>query len=205
MKGFMKMRIQAMYKYVLLSVSMVAVLLAVGCSGKGSPGSQSFLRENIDMGFYERLALLPMANNSQDNFAAERVRDIVTTKVLSSGQIDLVDKGIVDAVLANEAINPGDPIDLPTLRRLGNMLKVQAFIMGTIDQAGENRKGAFSYPELELTLRMIDANEGTILWQASGYNSGYSLGGRIFGVEPKDAFQVAVELVDTLLATGFSK
>ena len=61
------------------------------------------------------------------------------------------------------------------------------------------RNAGFS--EIIMTLRLIDSETGTLLWQASGRGSGYSLSDRLFGVAPKDDFSVAMDLLSELIET----
>ncbi len=112
------------------------------------------------------------------------------TEMLASGLFEVVEKGQVDSVLLAEAIDPGTPLDASLLRRLGQRLKVQAFLMGSIDSYGESRIGNSAYPDLTMSLRLVDSESGLVLWQASGRGTGYSLWGRLFGVGYKDPFRV---------------
>ncbi len=188
-------------KLVFFSLITVCAILASGCGMKGS-SSRSFIREDIDMAFYERVAVLPFENNTINTFAAERMRDITMTQLLAAGYYEVVDKGLVDSVLLEEAIDKDVPLSKPTLNRLGKLMNVQAFLLGSVEQAEEVRKGNFSYPEVSLTLRLIDAGTAIVLWQASGHRSGYSLAGRLFGAAPKDTFQVSMDLVGEMLKEG---
>jgi hypothetical protein len=113
----------------------------------------------------------------------------------------VVEKGQVDGTLRAEAIDPGAPIDAPLLRRLGQRLGVQAFLMGSVDDVGESRIGNSVYPDLALSMRLVDSESGLILWQASGRGTGYSFWGRLFGIGFKDSFQVTLELIRSLMAT----
>jgi len=170
-----------------------------GCGTKNS--SESFLREEVDLGYVQHIAVLPFENHTKDDFAAERARDLTITQVLAQKLFDAVDKGQVDSVLHEEAIEPGKPIDTLTLKRLGQRLKVEAFLMGSVDHAGENRMGTSSFPEISLTFRLVDSKSALLLWQASGHGSGYSTVDRLFGLNPKDAFRVTMDLIDNLLSS----
>ncbi len=174
-------------------------LTACGVSIKENVNS--FLRPNVDIGYIKKVAVLPFSNHSSDKLAAVRARDIVITQILSRHIFDVIDKSIVDSVLQEEAIEPGSPLDKAIIKRLGQRLNVQALILGSIDQAGYERNGMFSYPVISLTLRLVDTRSGLVLWQASGYDSGYSLIKRLFGLAPSDPYEVTLRLVDNLLDT----
>lgn len=182
-----------------LLIFIVATCL-FGC-GAGS-NMESFLRQDVDLSYVERVAVMPMQNNSKDTFASERVRDMVITQILSRGIFDVVDKGLVDSALRDEAVNLAKaPMDNTVMKRLGQRLNAQAFMMGTIDNAEQVQRGAVSFPDLSITLRLVDTNTGSIFWQASGHRSGDSLGKRLFGLGSDDSFRVSMKLLRRLLAT----
>jgi TolB-like protein len=189
-----------MQKIVLTGWILIVTLVLAGCSSRTV--SESFVREEVDFAFVQKIAVLPFENNSDDEYAPERARDITITQVLAYGLFDTVEKGLVDSVLYEEALEPGTPLDPLTLKRLGQRLKVQAFIIGTVDLAGTGKVGPSSYPEMALTLRLIEANSGMILWQASGNYSGESTSGRLFGLKPDDQYQITIKLVRKLLRTA---
>ncbi len=171
-----------------------------GCAGTGS-APQTFVRENVDLGYITRVAVLPFANNTQDDFAAQRIRDITSTRILAMGIFDVVDRGVVDSGLREMAIDKDTPLDVPVVKLLGQRLGVQAFVYGTVNGIGENRQGSFTYPQVALTLELIDSESAQVLWRNSDTNSGYSLADRLFGLAPLDAFQVTVNLLNSMLAT----
>ncbi len=179
--------------------TLLAIML-VSCGKKTA--TESFLREDIDFSFIEKIAVLPFTNNSQDEFAPGRTRDVAITQVLSLGIFDVVEKDLVDSVLYDEAIDPGSAVDPLTMKRMGNRLGVQGFLLGTIDLAGMNRVGSATYPELAVTLRLVEAESGVILWQASGNFSGESLANRLLGTKGDDTYQITVKLIRNLLRTA---
>ncbi|ADH85107.1 hypothetical protein [Desulfurivibrio alkaliphilus] len=180
-----------------LAVLLILLLVTAGC-GSRQISHESFMREGVSLAYVQRVAVLPLENLGGGAGQAERVREIVITQVLASGLFDVADKGRVDSVLREEAIAPGAAIEDATLRRLGQTLGTEAFILGSVEQGTESRGGA-AYPEINLTLRLVDSESGLILWQASGRGSGYSVSDRLFGTTPKSAFQVTLELVNSLL------
>ncbi len=185
---------------IFFSTFMLVVLLGIaGCGSKAT--SDSFIREDVDLGYIQRIAVLPLENYSDDQYAAKRVRNVINTQILAMGLFDTAEQGLVDSVLLREAIEQNTPIDQLTLKRLGQRLKVQAFIMGAVDQAGDVRRGANTFPEIAMTLRLLEAESGRILWQASGYRNGESLSRRLFGMAAIDSYQVALKLTRDLLSS----
>jgi len=176
--------------------------LIVNISGCAGSNMESFVRPDTDLSFVKRVAVMPMQNNSKDAFVAEQVRDMVITQLLANGMFDVVDKGLVDSALRDQAVNLSKgPMGAGVMKRLGQLLHVQAFMLGTIDNAERVQRGAVSFPQLIITLRLVDVNNGIIFWQASGHNSGDSLTKRLFGLSSDDSFNVSFNLLRRLLAT----
>lgn len=176
-------------------IILACLLLSLaGCSGKIA--TRSFVRENTNLSLIKTVAVLPFEGGGR----APRIRELTMTELLDAGIFDLVDKGRVDLFLQQEALAEGAPIDAVTLRRLGESLKVQAVLLGSVEQATETR-GSASFPEITMTLRLVDCETGLLLWQASGRGSGYSVADRLFGFAPKDNFAVTMALLRKLFAT----
>lgn len=180
---------------------ILVILWVGGCASKKDSTLDYFLREDVDIGFVQRIAILPFENNSDDVFAAKRSREIAITEVLSGGLFDTVDKGIVDSVFLEEAIVPGSPIDTISLKQLGQRMNVQALMLGSVDSAGRGGRGAVSFDEITMTLRLVESRSGIILWQASGHETGDSLLLRLFGMNAVDNYVVTSRLMKRLLAT----
>ena len=186
-------------KRIQCSILMLLFLsLLSGCAGKTTI---SYMREDVTLDFVNRVCVLPLANNTDQKYAAELARDVINTQILAMNIFDLVDKGIVDSVLHEEALDPGAPVSQLMLSRLGQRLNVQAIMIGAVDLAGDKRVGSVIVPEMSLTLRLIETKSGLILWQASGHYAGDSIIGRLFGITPDDTYKVTAKLAKELLAT----
>ena len=176
-------------------IILACMLLSLtGCGGKVA--TKSFVRENTNLSLIKTVAVLPFEGGGR----APRIRELTMTQLLDIGVFDVIDKGRVDIFLQQEAIPPDAPLDSSTIRRMGQSLNVQAVILGSVEQATETR-GSASFPEITMTMRLVDCESGQLLWQASGRGSGYSVADRLFGFAPKDTFTVTVQLLNKLFAT----
>jgi len=180
-----------------LIILTVISLIILSCSTQQI--HQSFLRKEVDISYIKQVAVLKFENNSQQTYAAERLRNIVMTEILALGLFDVVDKALVDMVLTEEVVGEQGGYNKATLRRIAKKLGVQALVVGSVDSYDIMREGSYSYPVVALTLRLVDGSTGEIIWQASGTASGYSTVGRLFGLKPKDLTQISFELVESLL------
>ncbi|MBI4793986.1 MAG: hypothetical protein HY789_14890 [Deltaproteobacteria bacterium] len=186
-------------KRILCSILMLMFLsLLSGCAGKTTI---SYMREDVTLDFVNKVCVLPLTNNTDQKYAAELARDVISTQILAMNIFDLVDKGIVDSVLYEEALDPGAPVSQLMLSRLGQRLNVQAIMVGAVDLAGDKRVGSVIVPEMSLTLRLIETKSGLVLWQGSGHYAGDSIIGRLFGITPDDTYKVTAKLARELLTT----
>lgn len=180
-----------------VAIILLLFLMLSGCGGKFD--SEDYLREKVDLAAISRVAVMPFQNFTGDQFVADRTRNIATTQLLASGIADVVDRGLVDSVMAEEVIDPRLPIDQINMKRLGQRLNVQAFLLGSVDLAGEKRSGSVAYPVLGVTLRLVDAQAGLVIWQSSGRWTSETVIGRIIGINPTDDFHVSLQLLQRML------
>ncbi|MBX6422062.1 GNA1162 family protein [Thermosulfurimonas sp. F29] len=170
-----------------------------GCASRGH--LESYMREGVDPTFVKKVAVLKFENHTREKEVAERMRDIVTMEALALGLFDVVDRTVVDEVLAEEGVEGGMGLDRDTVRRLGKRLGVQALLVGSVNAYETEREGSYSYPVVSLSLRLLDVASGEIIWKAGGTETGYSLVGRLFGFKPRNAIEVSFDLAAKLLKT----
>lgn len=175
----------------------VVVLFAGGCGNKG-PESTYYVKEDLDLNYLERVAILPFENLTTDSFAGKRVRDMTFTEVLSTANFEVVEMGVVDATLREMALSSDQPLDAPVLKILGNRLGVNAFLSGTVNSL-KGGGSTYQYPEVSLSLYLIDVETAQILWRSTAYKNGYSVWNRLFDLDPHDEFELTLLLLQEML------
>ena len=175
----------------IVAIILLGLLLSLpGCYSAGAPPIESYVRENTNVMLIRTIAVLPFEGSGR----TARIRELTITQLLANNMFDVVDKGLVDKFMQQEAIQGGAPLDIFTLRRIGESLDVKAVMLGSVEEV-TNSRGSASYDEITMTLRIVECETGQILWQASGMRSGYSTADRLFGMAPKDRFQVTLDLL----------
>ncbi len=165
------------------------------------PTIQSYLRPGIDPRYVKKVAVLKFANHTPDKFAGERIRDLVIMEALALKKFDVVEKGVVDEVLAEEGVGPNFVLNKETIKRIGAKLKVPAVLVGSVITMEKKREGSYTYPVVAISLRLIDVATGKVIWEATGVETGYSIWGRIFGWSPENEIEVSMRLIRRLLET----
>jgi curli biogenesis system outer membrane secretion channel CsgG len=174
------------------------IFLCAGCSSTG----HHFTDSAVGLGYIKRIAVLPLENFTASKGIEQRSRELLITRILGLQLYEVVEKGELHSFLQNE-IHAKEKalIDQRTAKRMAREFSVEAYMTGSIDEYSEVRNGSYTYPVIAITLRMVDISTGKVVWQASADDSGYSSGGRLFGLTAEGTNSVLFRLLDSLLST----
>jgi len=172
--------------------------LLVSC-GRGIRLSRYF-NPKANISYIKRIAILPLQNFSRDNMAHEKVRDILETELLALNIFEVVDKGETDHVIEEMRISPVN-IDAKSLKKLASRLGVQAVLTGAVDEYTLVQTGGISLPLVTISLKLIDAQSGSVIWLVTGTEKGGGALNRLFGIGEKTLSDVTQILVKRMLET----
>jgi len=161
-------------------ILMLGGLLLSSCASTG----RTYLDSIMDFGAIKSVAVLPFANLSTDKQAAERY-------VLPAGEIA---RG-VSKVGVSEPTAPSSE----EIKKLAGIIKVNAVITGTVREYGAVRSAATSANVISLSLTMIEADTGKVVWTASSTKGGITLWDRLFGGGGRPMNDITEEAIDELL------
>lgn len=182
-----------------LMVIMVFVMMAV--AGCRSPQPTYHIRSDIDFSFYKRVAVMPLKNLSNDQSAGEIVRDVVMSELLASGLADVVVAGEVDGAIEKLGIVSPTALSREQIKRMGDIMNVQALIIGSVDQYGTARTGQVSSPEVTITLLMADTGTGDIIWSITTTRGGASFMSSHFGTRSETMSETVLTVVREAIQT----
>ena len=130
--------------------------------------------------------------------------NVVAADVLRRGVFDVVEFGEVAKVLREEGFREEEGVISKNIaERAGKRLNVQAFIVGAVEEYGVSRTGRSSYPEVSVSLKLIDAKSYKILWEATHSAKGGTVLDRLFGIGKKSTSELSRELVADVFDTLF--
>jgi hypothetical protein len=176
LRGEKAMRIGKIVQHLKILV-WASVILLTACATT----SDTYIDSNMDFGAIKTVAVMPFASLTRDAVIAERVRDVFINKLLSTGAVYVLPTGeVARGVARAETQNPTAPSGEEAVK-LGGIIKVQAVITGVVREYGEVRSGTTSANIISLSLQMIEAQTGKIVWAASSTKGGISLWDRLFG------------------------
>ncbi len=158
-------------------LTLMALCLAA-CGGK----SHSVFRDpNMDFGVIQSVAVMPFANQTREQTAADRVRDEFIVKLLCTGGVYAVPIGEVKRGIMRSGIADPTAPSPEEVIKLASIVKVDAVITGAVKEYGEVRSGSASSNVISISMEMIEAQTGRVVWAADSTRGGVNLGDRLFG------------------------
>lgn len=169
----------------------------------GCAAPVSYIHPTADLTYIETVAIVPLENLTQQKGAESKVMNVVATEVLRRGVFDVVEFGEVTKVLREEGFKGDGSISKRVAERAAKRLNVQAFIAGAVEEYGVSRTGGSSYPEVSVSLKLIDGKSYKILWEATHSVKGTTVLDRLFGISKRSTSDLAKELVAEMFDTLF--
>ena len=160
---------------------ILGVVLVSMAACAGSKGGEKYRDETMDFGAVKNVAVMPFANLSRDQAAADRVRDVFVTDLLASGGVYVIPTGEIARGIGLAAImNPTAPSNADIVK-LGSVIKADAVITGVVREYGEVRSGSSAANVISMSLQMMETQTGRVVWSASTTKGGIGLKDRLLG------------------------
>jgi hypothetical protein len=153
----------------------------------------------MDFGQIQTVAVMPFANLSRDNLAGDRVRDVFMTMLQGAGAVYVVPPGEVARGINRMGIaTPASPAPDDVIRFAASV-KADTVITCTVREYGEVRSGQSSSNPISLSLQMMEAQTGKVVWSASSTKGGVSAADRLLGGGGEPMNRVTEQAIDDLL------
>lgn len=179
-------------------LTLLAALLATSCAS-----GHRYHDVNMDFAMVKTVAVLPFSNLSREQAAGERVRDVFSNILLSTGSIYVLPQGeVLRAVSRTGMASPSTPSNEEVVK-LGQALSADAVITGVIREYGEVRSGSSSGNVISLSLQMQETETGKVIWSASTTQGGIGFSERLLGGGGEPMNQVTEVAVHDLLRKLF--
>lgn len=179
-------------------VSMLFIFLFACASAE-----MLFMDPNMDFGAIRTVAIMPFENLSNEKTGADRVRDVFTNALLSTGAIYAIPPGeVARAALRAGVSDPTSPA-VEEIIKLAAVAKVDAVITGVVREYGEVRSGGATSNIVSFSLKMIESNTGKIVWAASSTKGGISFKDRLLGGGGQPLNDVTEEAVNDIINKYF--
>ena len=179
-------------------VASALAAMAISSSVCTAQVSDVFRDARMDFGSVQTVAVVPFTNLARDQVVAERVRDVFINRLLSTEAVYVLPVGEVARGIAKlDILNPSSPPPEDVVK-LGAFLKADAVITGVVREYGEVRSGSTTANIISMSIQLIEAGTGRIVWSASSTKGGISFWDRLIGGGGQPLNRVTEQAIDAL-------
>jgi polysaccharide biosynthesis protein PelC len=180
-------------------VASILVALAVGAPLSSAQVTDVYRDSNMDFGSIQKVAVVPFANLARDQVVPERVRDVFVNRLLAADGVYVLPVGeVARGIDKIQPANPSSPTAEETVK-IGAFLKTDAVITGVVREYGEVRSGSTTANIISMSIQVVEAGTGKVVWSASVTKGGISFMARLFGGGGQPMNRVTEKAVDALL------
>jgi len=179
-------------------VAFVLVLLVSTATVCTAQVTDVYRDPNMDFGSIQTVAVVPFANLARDQVVADRVRDVFINRLLSTGAVYVLPVGEIARGIAKLELQSPTAPSPEEIVKLGALLKADAVITGVVREYGEVRSGTTTANIISMSIQLIEAGTGKVVWSASSTRGGISFWNRLFGGGGQPVNKVTEEAVDAL-------
>jgi TolB-like protein len=175
------------------------VILCFLISFPGCMTTDVYFEPDMDFASLRAIAVLPFQNLTREEDAAERVRDAFSGMLIATEAVYVLPAGEVARAIARTGGLPPDGPSTEQIKKLSGILEVDAVITGVLREYGEVRSGSTAANVASLSIQMIEAITGRVVWSAASTKGGITLWDRLFGGGGEPMNKVTEKVVDDLL------
>lgn len=145
---------------------IVAVAFVTACA---RPSIQTYFNPEADLGYYEKVGVVPFRALTADRLAGEKFAIEFVTALFASELFEVVDYGIfVNAM--TKAIGTrtvSDGISAEHLAKIQEATGIQAVFVGSVLQYDMVASGGNRFPVISVEVRLVDAAAARVVWSAT--------------------------------------
>lgn len=186
-----------------LGAAVLLILVSTGCA---TTSSKVVYRDpNMDFGAIQAVAVMPFNNLTRENVAGERVRDVFMTMLQATGGVYVIPPGEVARGITRLGLErPASPTP-EEVTKFAKIVSTDAVFTGTVKEYGEVRSGTSTANVVSVSLQMMEAQTGKVVWSASSTQGGVTMSDRLFGGGGEPMNATTQKAVDDLLEKLFGK
>ncbi len=124
-----------------------------------------YVNPNAGKRLYQKVAVMPF--RAPVELAGASMSDLFATELLYTHKYELVERSQMEQVLGEQALGLKGVTESAAAMRVGKLLNVQGVIVGTVPEYGSKASGKSELAAIGLNVRMIDVNDGSIVWSVS--------------------------------------
>jgi len=166
--------------------------------------SRPYHDANMDFGSVKTVVVMPFWNLTQNQQAADRVRDVFTNALLATQAVYVLPSGEVGRAIARLNLQSASSPTADEIQRLAGLLKVDAVLTGVVREYGEVRAAAATSNVVSVSVQMQEAGTGKVIWSGASTKGGVNWAARLLGTTGGEPMNTVTEqAVDDLLKQLF--
>jgi len=187
----------------LLGMTLLFLLVFAGCAARSS--KVVFRDSNMDFGSLQAVAVMPFTNLTRDTVAGERIRDVFMTMLQATGGVYVIPPGEVGRGISRLSLErPASPTP-EEVTKFAKIVNADALFTGTVSEYGEVRSGSSTANVVSISVQMMEAQTGRVVWSAASTKGGVTTMDRLFGGGGEPMNATTQKAVDDLLEKLFGK
>jgi TolB-like protein len=178
---------------------LAASLFLAGCAA----GPSSYINEDVDFSYIQRVAVFPFDNLSSDNQAAAKVESVFLAELLKVEGLRVVAPGETRAIVAAARVPFSSELSADQIVALGQALGVEAVFFGRVEDYGVRSDSSDRSNALTATFSLAETVTGTTIWHVQVNRDGGSVWRKIFGGGSASFYDVTRGAVREAMGTLF--
>jgi hypothetical protein len=179
--------------------TLLAALVLAGCA----PGVSSYINQDVDFSYIQRVAVFPFENLSSDNQAGPKVESVFLGELLEAEGIRVVAPGETRATVYSLRLPLTADLAAEEIVALGEALGVEAIFFGKIEEYGIRADSRDRANAVTASFSLAETVTGTMIWRAQVSEDGGSVWRKIFGGGSASMYDVTRGAVRDALGTLF--
>ena len=185
------------------ALSVICIALVASC-GPRKAALVTYHDVNMDFGVLNTVAVMPFTNLTAEQRAGGRVRDMFMTVLQATGAVYVLPPGEIGRGISRVSIrSPEQPTPEEVVALAANV-GADAIITGTVLEYGAVRSGTSSANIISISVEMMEAQTGKIVWSEAATNGGVTASDRLFGGGGRPMNGVTEAAIKELMDSLFS-
>jgi len=144
-----------MMRRICLALSVTALLVGGCAASKG----ESYVRLGYDFGKIEKVAVVQVSGAVRGEAVKDQIADFFNMELMKRGFVP-VERSQIKALLQEQKFQASEVTTSTGAARAGQILNVPAIVLVNIPKYSD---------EMSITAKMIDVQDGSLLWAGSGF------------------------------------
>jgi hypothetical protein len=179
-------------------LTLAGIVCDAGCSSRRGV-DVTYHDPNMDFSLIQTAAVMPFDNLTSNQNASEAVRDVFMTMLQATGAVYVLPPGEVGRGISRLSLSAPSQLSSEEAVQFAAIVGADVVITGTVSEYGQLRSGGSSANVASVSVKMLEAQTGRVVWSAASSAGGVSASDRVFGGGGRPMDDVTRAAVEKLL------